>query len=115
MPAFTYKRLLDTFKNVDVIWFKEGFPAYCFEVEHTTGVTSGLLRLFQISSFASASFYIVAPSNTFTKFKTEVSKDPFYKIKERYNFRSYDELIEFYTEAKVYHQLKKGFLEGNVT
>ncbi len=111
IPPFTYKRHLDTVKNVDVIWFKDEFPAYCFEVEHTTGVTMGLLRLYQIRNFTNANFFVIAPSGIISKFQTEISKDPFHKIKKRYAFRSYNELVEFYEEAKRYHDLKDKFIE----
>jgi hypothetical protein len=109
IPPFTYQRHLDTVKNVDVIWFKDEFPAYCFEVEHTTGVTMGLLRLYQIRNFTNARFFVIAPSEIISKFQTEISKDPFHKIKNRYVFKAYEDLIEFFEEAKKYHELKAGF------
>lgn len=109
IPAFTYERYLDTVKNVDAIWFKEEFPSVCFEVEHTTGVTLGLLRLYQIRNFTNAKFFVIAPSNIIGKYKVEISKDPFYKIKNRYNFRSYEDLIKFYLEAKNYHEIRELF------
>lgn len=111
IPPFTYKKLLDTVKNVDVIWFKDEFPAYCFEVEHTTGVTMGLLRLYQIRNFTNALFFVVAPSGIISRFQTEILKDPFHKIKKRYAFRSYNDLVEFYEEAKRYHYLKEKFIK----
>ncbi len=40
---------LNTVKFVDVIWFdEEGYPTHAFEVEHTTDITKGLLRLYQV-------------------------------------------------------------------
>ena len=113
IPPFTYQRYLDTVKNVDVIWFKDEFPAYCFEVEHTTGVSMGLLRLYQIRNFTNALFFIIAPSNIISKFRTEITKDPFYKIKNRYNFRSYEDLVKFYKEAQNYHEVREKFLGEN--
>lgn len=49
IPQFTTPSLLDTIKNIDVIWFEDEFSVCCFEVEHTTGVTTGLLRFYQTS------------------------------------------------------------------
>jgi len=49
IPQFSTPSLLDTIKNIDVIWFEDEFPVCRFEVEHTTGVTTGLLRLQQTS------------------------------------------------------------------
>jgi hypothetical protein len=110
IPAFTYQRHLDTVKNVDVIWFKDEFPAYCFEVEHTTGVTMGLLRLYQINNFTNAVFFVISPTDVISKFHIETTKDPFFKIKERYIFKSYEELVEFYIEAKKYHEARGKFI-----
>lgn len=110
IPPFTYQRHVDTVKNVDVIWFREEFPAYCFEVEATTGVTLGLLRLYQIRNFTNARFFVVAPANIISKFQTEITKDPFYKIKDRYRFKLYDDLVSFFDKAKIYHRIKETFL-----
>ena len=49
-------------KNVDCIWFNGGMP-FAFEVEHSTGVTSGLTRmhsLFTTLSFIRTNYVIVA-------------------------------------------------------
>jgi len=113
IPEFTYRRLLDTVKNIDVIWFKEEFPKFCFEIEHTTGVTMGLLRLYQIRKITDAKFFIIAPQDIISKFKTEISKDPFHQIKERYIFRSYSQLVEIFEQANNYHQIKDKFFIDN--
>ena len=109
IPHFTYPRILNIVKDVDVIWFKEGYPNYCFEVEHTTNITEGLLRLYQISGIPSK-FFIIAPSSRISKFEREIMKDPFFKIQNRYSFRSYDNLLKFYKIAKEYYDQKKNFL-----
>ena len=109
MPAFTYQRLLDTVKHIDAIWFRDEFPAFCFEVEHSTDVTKGLLRLYQISKL-DAGFLIIGPPEVKTKFQTEVSKDPFYSIRHRFQFKSYDELSKFFELARKYHSEKANFL-----
>lgn len=109
IPPFTYQRHLETVKNVDVIWFKEEFPAYCFEVEHTTGVTMGLLRLYQIRKFIDTKFFVIAPTEIISKFEAEIAKDPFSQIKDRYIFRSYDDLATFYEKAEAYRKLENKF------
>jgi hypothetical protein len=109
IPQFTYQRLLDTVKNIDVIWFEEEFPKFCFEIEHTTGVTLGLLRLYQIRKITDAKFLIVAPEEIISKFQTEISKDPFHQIRERYIFRSYHQLVDMFRCALTYHKLKDKF------
>jgi len=109
IPHFTYPRILDTVRDVDVIWFKDDFPRYCFEVEHTTDVSKGLLRLYQIKELPSK-FFIVAPSSRVSKFEAEIRKDPFYRVRSKYTFRSYSELLEWFETAKIYHKQKESFL-----
>ena len=49
-------------KHIDCLWFNNGMP-YAFEVEHTTGVTSGLTRMNALRTqmeFSRTDFVIVA-------------------------------------------------------
>ena len=109
IPPFTYQRLLDTVREIDVIWFREGYPQYCFEVEHSTDVRSGLLREFQIRKATNAKFFIIAPKETYSRFKGETNKDPFYQIRDRYVFKSYKELVSLYNSAIMHYGLKGSF------
>ncbi|MBI5389086.1 hypothetical protein HZB01_01770 [Candidatus Woesearchaeota archaeon] len=109
IPPFTHPRLLDTVKNIDVIWFDEEFPKFCFEVEHTTGVRDGLLRLYRVRKITDAKFFVIAPKDIISKFQTEISKDPFHQIRDRYVFRSYNELVDIFKSSFVYHKLKDIF------
>jgi len=110
LPPFTHEDFLKTVKEVDVIWFKDEFPEMCFEVEHTTGVALGLLRLYHIRKF-NAKLFIVAPKKVEAKYLTEISKEPFRQIKDRYTFRSYKELAQFHSLAESYSKVKEDFLE----
>lgn len=50
---------LNTVKFVDVIWFdEEGYLTHAFEVEHTTDITKGLLRLYQVHKLRIKMFII---------------------------------------------------------
>ena len=109
-PAFTYERHLDTAKRIDVVWFSEGFPSHCFEVECTTGVTSGLLRLYQVRNFITAKFFVVSPADILARYQSQIAKDPFYDIRDRYEFRSFGELVQFFDNAREYHRLHEQFL-----
>jgi len=108
IPQFSTPSLLDTIKNIDVIWFEDEFPVCCFEVEHTTGVTSGLLRLYQTSQL-NTKLFIIAPADVLRKFETEMNKRPFRKMKNRYIFRSYEDLMNFCHLAESYTDLKNKF------
>ena len=110
IPHFATDDVVDVARYIDVIWFQEEYPQYCFEVEHTTNVSSGLLRLFQLSPLKYIRFIVVSPLDVFPKFKKEINKIPFKRIQNRYNFKSYEELREWFKVAKKYHELKRSFL-----
>jgi len=114
IPQFTTPNLLDTIKNIDIIWFEDEFPVCCFEVEHTTGVTSGLLRLYQTSQL-NTKLFIIAPADVLKKFETEMDKIPFSKMKNRYIFRSYEDLANFYRLAEDYAKFRKNFFKEDET
>ena len=106
-------RLIDKVRQIDVIWFdQEGSPTHCFEVEHTTDVTKGLLRMFQISKLK-IKMFIVADSPLKSKFTREVDKDPFRHVKEFFVFRSYKELQDFFESVKKFALTKGVFLDEN--
>ena len=103
-------RQLATVKNIDVIWFDaDGLPTHCYEVEHSTDVTKGLLRLYQIRKLR-IKMFIIAADKAKTKFETELKKDPFYQVKEEYIFKSYLELEDFFDSVKRFTLLKDSFL-----
>jgi len=114
VPPFTFAETLDTVRRIDIIWFDEEFPSYCFEVEDTTDVTRGLLRLWRLRKFLAAKFFIIGPSENQSRFESEVAGDPFRTIKDRYQFKSYVDLVRFYEEAKEYYEVSQAFLGDRV-
>jgi len=110
VPDFAPKRILESAKDIDVIWFKDELPVVCFEVEHTTNVKQGLLREFQISKLVqNARFYVIAPEWQRAKFEKEVDTYPFKQIRNRYTFKSYEEFVKFYDGAWKFHDVKSEF------
>jgi hypothetical protein len=104
------KLSVDTVRYVDVIWFDdEGYPTHAFEVEHTTDITKGLLRLYQIHKLR-IRLYIIAEENNRTKFDKEIQKSPFARIKEEYIFKNYQELDEFFESVKNFTKVQEKFL-----
>jgi len=104
---------LNTVKFVDVIWFdEEGYPTHAFEVEHTTDITKGLLRLYQVYKLRIKMFIISEEINK-RKFQREVAKNPFAKIKNEFVFKNYDELDEFFQSVKHFSQMQERFLLSN--
>ena len=101
---------LNTVKFVDVIWFdEEGYPTHAFEVEHTTDITKGLLRLYQVHKLRVKMFIISEEANK-GRFQREVAKSPFAKIKNEFVFKNYDELDEFFQSVKNFSQMQERFL-----
>jgi len=110
IPPFTYPKTLETVKHIDVMWFEEEFPKYCFEVEDSTDVIKGLLRLYRIRQLQIVSV-IVGPESKRSKFLREIEKDPFHKLKDKYRFISYEELEELFQTAERFFELKKRLLD----
>lgn len=102
---------IDTVRFVDVIWFdEEGYPTHAFEVEHSTDITKGLLRLYQVHKLR-IKLYIIAEEENKAKFKKELLKNPFYKIKQDYVFKNYQELDEFFESVKNFTKVQEKFLQ----
>jgi hypothetical protein len=109
LPYFTSEKIMDSVQNIDVVWLKDDWPEYFFEVEHTTGVTSGLLRIFQAQKL-STKFFILGPKDVLKKFEKEVEKAPFKSVRQKYQFRSYEELGDMYLATSNYRSIADKFL-----
>ena len=104
------KQKIEEIRLIDVIWFNDdGLPTHGFEVEHSTDVTKGLLRLYQASGI-SIKMFIVAQEETRNRFERERGKTPFKKIRDRYIFKNYRELDEFFESVKASSNLRKEFM-----
>ncbi len=110
LPDFTNAKIMESVQNIDVVWLKDEWPEFFFEVEHTTGVTSGLLRIYQAEKLP-AKFFIVGPQDVLKRYEREVEKAPFHRIKGKYRFRSYDGLREMFISAARYREVSDRFLE----
>lgn len=109
LPDFTNAKIMESVQNIDVVWLKDEWPEFFFEVEHTTGVTSGLLRIYQAEKI-NAKFFIVGPTDVLKKYEREVEKAPFHRIKSKYRFRSYRELRDMYLATCNYRTTSDCFL-----
>ena len=68
---------------IDVIWIQQGAPVCAFEVETTTSIYSGLLRMSDLLAVVPAlkiSLFIIAPKERQNKFLSELSRPTFRKI-----------------------------------
>lgn len=109
LPDFTSRRILNAVRQIDVIWLQDEFPICCFEIEHTTDVTKALLRMHQLLRFQTQ-FFIIGTKSLEAKFQAETSKTPFYQHRDRYFFRSYEEVQRFYRQAKRFMDIRTDFL-----
>ena len=93
-----------------MVWLKDEWPEYFFEVEHTTGVTPGLLRIYQVEKL-NAKFFIIGPQNVLKRFEREIEKAPFNRIKKKYRFRSYEDLFDMHLATSNYRKVSDHFLD----
>ncbi len=110
VPPFAGERYLETVRYIDVVWFEGEHPIHCFEVEHSTDVSRGLLRLYQMRMF-DVGLFIISPEEKSKKFQKEVHKDPFNEIKTRFKFNSFKQLREFFKKAEDFRSAQKEFFE----
>ena len=89
-----------TIENIDVLWLRNRSMARAFEIEHTTAVYSGLLRMADLLALQpnmDIRLHIVAPASRWDKFSREVqrpvfsllARGPLYK---QCSFLSYDSI-----------------------
>jgi len=113
IPPFTYPEIIEDVKRIDVIWFNKGklaFPQVVFEVvESINTLSESLNRCLQLLPF-NVKFYIIGPKEYSKKFYSKIEKKPYEKFKERFLFRDYDIMIDFYEHAVKYEEIKKGVL-----
>lgn len=102
---------------IDCIWFNNDFKyiAAVIEVEHSTGVTSGLTRMLKFMNTipsVTTKFTIIAPSNLRNKVVSEANNAAFRSLKAR--FMSYSTVRELYGLIKRYslsNVVERNFIE----
>ncbi len=97
-------RNLPRIRQIDVLWFAgddDGlYPAYAFEVEHTTRVKDGLDRLLKIPERYSARLFVVAPGDREERmFEQHIQQAPLSRYQGRFSFRRYEQLERLYNVA----------------
>ncbi len=108
-----------TIENIDVLWLDGQAIAAAFEVEHSTSIYSGLLRMSDLLTMQpnlDIKLYLVAPDERQAKFETEVARATFASRKKPLHsmcsFLPYSKLCERLSSAKdVLRHLKPEFLD----
>lgn len=106
IPKFTYLDRLKKILQIDVIWFKDGYPVKTFDVENSTDFTKALLRCYQLKYFKTT-YFMVAEKKKENIFKDRITTEPFNEIKESTKlvtdisvYEDYQHILE-YTKVKV--------------
>ena len=93
-------------EQIDLIWFDEaGFPAYAFEVEKSTTITTGIERfieLLKVSLRVSGKVILVCPSSRRRKMDEILSESPF--IGEPMYMENKLKYLLFQDVIALYHQ-----------
>ena len=108
-----------TIEKIDVLWFQGDAIVGAFEIEHTTSIYSGLLRMADLISMQpniKINLYIVAPDERRDKVFEEINRPVFAKLKPRLQkicrFIPYSELKKGIETVKNYTKyLKPEFME----
>jgi hypothetical protein len=98
--------------RIDVIWFKPTPPFFFFEVEDRGTMREALHRLYNSISF-DARFFIVSPEKNINKFQKWVKTTPFSEYEDRYNFRTYKDMFDFYNTVSEYIKMRNKYLGFN--
>lgn len=102
---------LKIIENIDVLWIRRKAIVHAFEIEHTTSIYSGLLRMADLMTLQpnlSISAHIVAPSTRRTKVLQEISRPVFSLIEsgpmsESCSYLSYEAVTALHNEKNLHH------------
>ncbi|WP_026368220.1 EVE domain-containing protein [Aminiphilus circumscriptus] len=100
---------LKTIENIDVLWLKGRSIVRAFEVEHTTSIYSGILRMADLMALQpnlDIKAHIVAPEERKEKVFQEITRPVFSlldgkPLSERCSFISYDSVLELSKERQL--------------
>lgn len=91
---------VDAVRLIDVIWFeRSGVPRAAFEVEHTTSIHSGIVRLLDLAlgvpSAGASALFIVAPDDREEQVRAQVRRPAFGRVADlRVRYLPYGELAQ---------------------
>jgi hypothetical protein len=102
---------LKTIENIDVIWLQRRSIAHAFEIEHTTAIYSGLLRMADLLAMQprmNISLHIVAPTERRDQVRREIVRPVFTVLEggsmaERCSFLTYEAIDEILTQPNLAH------------
>ena len=108
---FTYENLIQRIKSIDVFWFNDRkFPAYVFEIEHTTDFRNALLKFLELQDF-NVSMYIASSAARKNEFLTKMDFTGFEPIKKRVKFIDYDIISDWHSKLFELYLVEKRKME----
>ena len=107
---------MKTIENIDVLWLNRRTIVRAFEVEHTTSIYSGILRMADLLALIpniEIDLHIVAPDSRRDKVFEEIRRPVFSlldggALSDKCTFISYDKLAELANEKNL------GFMKNEV-
>jgi hypothetical protein len=111
LPLSYDQTTMKTIEQIDVIWLKRRSIARAFEVEHTTSVYSGLLRMADLIALQpnlNIKLHIVAPGSRREKVLQEIRRPVFSLLEGRAlseicTYLSYDTVLELREQKHLEH------------
>jgi hypothetical protein len=80
LPSFADAAFQQIIRRIDVLWLHQETVVAAYEIEHTTPIATGLLRLYDLGVLCSHADYlcIVAPQERFRRIQFELSRPVFH-------------------------------------
>ena len=111
LPLNYDETTLKTIENIDVLWLRGRAIVRAFEVEHTTSIYSGILRMADLLALQpnmDIRLHIVAPSERREKVKDEIRRPVFSLLEkaplaESCTYLSYDAVRDLANEKHLPH------------
>lgn len=112
LPRFGEPTILKIARMIDVIWFKKGTarPVRFFEVEHTSSIYAGLLRMNDINiDYPIPKATIVAPSNRRSLFESQIRRRTFVlsELSEVCDFMDYKTVKEWFESERKLQEIQR--------
>lgn len=119
LPVHFNLPTMKTIENIDVLWIERGTIVAGFEIEHTTSIFSGLLRMSDLITMQpniDIRFYLVAPDLRAAKFAREIIRPTFSSLRKPLHtlcrFLPYSALLDRLEQTRnVVRHLKPQFLD----
>jgi hypothetical protein len=110
-PGFTYKRIIDRVRNIDVAWFnKREFPANLFEVENTSDIKNALSKFMELIDFKTR-MTIVGPKQRESEYLRIMQQPSFKPLMNQTNFWSYETVEKLFNSEKEIHTLRSQLIQ----